>query len=250
MALTIPPRVAEGWARPVVSSGRRRRVRRHARTRFGSTMVDQHESGGAPCHTSTIRKILAAKLREVVTRYVDEHARTAAAAATAGVAFDPDARLAEHAAQRSGWLRGRSRGRAPDGATAISCWRTATSGTADSPDDEVGGLDQPGPSPALDAAVARWLQEPNDDLVTLLAKSLADARMGGTGWLADGGTSRRGRRRPPCRPRRRTPVPSASRLTPASAADPDSFGSSLTAGLDWRGARRPPNDGSRPAPLV
>jgi len=28
-----------------------------------------------------------------------------------------------------------------------------------------------------------WLDEPDDELVTLLAKSLADARMGGTGWL-------------------------------------------------------------------
>ena len=33
-----------------------------------------------------------------------------------------------------------------------------------------------------------WLEETNDELVTLLAKSLADARMGGSGWLenADG----------------------------------------------------------------
>jgi hypothetical protein len=28
-----------------------------------------------------------------------------------------------------------------------------------------------------------WLDEPDDELVTLLAKSLADARMGGSGWL-------------------------------------------------------------------
>jgi hypothetical protein len=29
-----------------------------------------------------------------------------------------------------------------------------------------------------------WLAEPDDELVTLLARSLADARMGGSGWLA------------------------------------------------------------------
>jgi hypothetical protein len=33
---------------------------------------------------------------------------------------------------------------------------------------------------------ARWLPEPDDELVTLLARTLADARMGGTGWLAEG----------------------------------------------------------------
>jgi hypothetical protein len=47
-----------------------------------------------------------------------------------------------------------------------------------------------------------WLAEPNDELVTLFAKALADARMGGSGWLADGGDEfasvpdRRGERRP------------------------------------------------------
>ena len=47
---------------------------------------------------------------------------------------------------------------------------------------------RPGASPALDAAVAAWLAEPDDDLVTLLARSLSDARLGGAGWLeaADG----------------------------------------------------------------
>ncbi len=43
-----------------------------------------------------------------------------------------------------------------------------------------------GPSPALDAAVAAWLTEPNDDLVMLLARALNDARLGGTGWLEHG----------------------------------------------------------------
>ncbi|MCX6372718.1 MAG: hypothetical protein NTX16_06480 [Actinobacteria bacterium] len=47
-----------------------------------------------------------------------------------------------------------------------------------------------------------WLAEPSDEVVTLLAKALADARLGGSGWLADGGDElervpdRRGERRP------------------------------------------------------
>lgn len=32
-----------------------------------------------------------------------------------------------------------------------------------------------------------WLVGPSDELVTLFAKALADARMGGSGWLADDG---------------------------------------------------------------
>jgi hypothetical protein len=52
------------------------------------------------------------------------------------------------------------------------------------------------PSPALDAAVDAWLAEPSDDLVMLLARSLSDARMGGSGWLQDGdGVERVGERR-------------------------------------------------------
>jgi hypothetical protein len=38
----------------------------------------------------------------------------------------------------------------------------------------------------LRAPDARWLPEPDDQFVMLLAKALADARMGGSGWLADG----------------------------------------------------------------
>jgi hypothetical protein len=46
---------------------------------------------------------------------------------------------------------------------------------------------RPGASPALDAAVAAWLAEPNDDLITLLARSLSDARLGGGGWMEPAG---------------------------------------------------------------
>jgi len=31
-----------------------------------------------------------------------------------------------------------------------------------------------------------WLPGPDDDVVTLLARALSDARMGGSGWLAEG----------------------------------------------------------------
>jgi hypothetical protein len=54
----------------------------------------------------------------------------------------------------------------------------------------------------LRAPEETWMAEPNDELVTLFAKALADARMGGSGWLADGGDEfasvpdRRGERRP------------------------------------------------------
>ena len=74
-----------------------------------------------------------------------------------------------------------------------------------------------GASPALDAAVAAWLAEPDDDLVMLLARSLGDARLGGSGWLEVGGR-RRARGRPPAgAPRARGPG-AARRLTPRSAA--------------------------------
>jgi hypothetical protein len=50
-------------------------------------------------------------------------------------------------------------------------------------DGDVWRAARPGASPALDAAVATWLAEPNDDLVMILARSLSDARLGGSGWL-------------------------------------------------------------------
>lgn len=37
----------------------------------------------------------------------------------------------------------------------------------------------------LHAPGQSWLEETNDELVTLLSRSLADARMGGSGWLAN-----------------------------------------------------------------
>lgn len=34
-----------------------------------------------------------------------------------------------------------------------------------------------------------WMEAPEDELITVLARSLSDARMGGSGWLADGGAA-------------------------------------------------------------
>jgi hypothetical protein len=62
----------------------------------------------------------------------------------------------------------------------------------------------------LQAPEETWLAEPSDALVTLLAKALSDARMGGSGWLADGGDElervpdRRAERRPHEGPERRS----------------------------------------------
>ena len=39
--------------------------------------------------------------------------------------------------------------------------------------------------PPLNQEPPTWLGEPDDDICTLLAKSLANARLGGTGFLAD-----------------------------------------------------------------
>ena len=64
----------------------------------------------------------------------------------------------------------------------------------------------------LRAPEETWLAEPSDELVTLFAKALADARTGGSGWLADGGDAlervpdRRGERRPYQGPERRSQI--------------------------------------------
>ena len=38
-------------------------------------------------------------------------------------------------------------------------------------------------TPSPEGASASWMTAPDDDLVTLLARSLGDARLGGAGWL-------------------------------------------------------------------
>ncbi len=122
-----------------------------------------------------------AKLREVVTKYLS-NMRVAGRRPNRGVAFDETDGTAE--AQTQGWLIDDRRPGADGGDRYLiledgDVWHEAADG------DDV-DHSHPGASAALDAAVERWLAEPSDDLVTLLARSLADARMGGSGWLADG----------------------------------------------------------------
>lgn len=63
-------------------------------------------------------------------------------------------------------------------------------------------------TPSSEGASASWMSEPDDDLVTLLARSLGDARLGGAGWLELAGRAeqvadRRQERRTPPGPERR-----------------------------------------------
>lgn len=138
-----------------------------------------------------------AKLREVVAKYLS-NMRVAGREPNRAVAFDGGDTPAE-APQTVGWLvDDRRPGARGDRYLLLEdgdVWRAKTHDTE--------------ASPQLDAAVTAWLAEPNDDLVTLLARSLADARMGGTGWLADGGgaveqvADRRGVHQPHAGPERR-----------------------------------------------
>ena len=126
-----------------------------------------------------------AKLREVVPRYLSSM-RVSGRQPNRGVVFDPDA----EAPQASGWLLNDHRPRENGDRYLLledgDVWLCKAPPPGPVGGDDQPEMEQPGASPALDAAVARWLAEPNDDLVTLLARSLADARMGGTGWLVDG----------------------------------------------------------------
>lgn len=113
------------------------------------------------------------KLREVVTRWTASM-RVAGRGPNRGVVFGQDA-PPEREPRAQGWLvDDRRPGASGDSYLVMDdgdVWRAAG---------------KTGPSPALDAAVDAWLAEPNDDLVLLLARSLNDARMGGSGWLHDG----------------------------------------------------------------
>ncbi len=114
------------------------------------------------------------KLREVVTKWTASM-KVAGRAPNRGVVFGEDGSPGQEP-QAQGWLvDDRRPGASGDSYLLMDdgdVWRAGRGG---------------GPSPALDAAVDAWLAEPNDDLVMLLARSLSDARMGGTGWLHDGG---------------------------------------------------------------
>lgn len=113
------------------------------------------------------------KLREVVTRYVSSM-RVAGHAPNRGVLFGEDV-TADAAPPTQGWLvDDRRPGATGDRYLLLEDGDVWLDG------------ERRGSSPALDAAVSAWLAAPNDDLVSLLARSLSDARLGGRGWLEDG----------------------------------------------------------------
>ena len=112
------------------------------------------------------------KLREIVTKYVSSM-RVAGHAPNRGVVFGEDGGAAA-APQTHGWL--------------VNDHRPGVAGERYLlfDDGDVWRAKKGQASPALDAAVDAWLAEPSDDLITLLARSLGDARLGGSGWLEDG----------------------------------------------------------------
>ena len=113
------------------------------------------------------------KLREIVAKYVSSM-RVAGQAPNRGVVFGEDG-AADGPPQTEGWLVDDRRPGAMGERYLLledgDVWHAAPGA---------------GPSPAFDVAVSAWLAEPSDDLVTLLARSLSDARMGGRGWLDEG----------------------------------------------------------------
>ena len=106
------------------------------------------------------------KLREVTTNWTLSM-RVAGRAPNCGVVFDEDA-SAEAGPQAHGWLIGDRRPETHGDRYQIlddgDVWRARA---AEVPE---------GSTPS-------WMSEPDDDLVTLLARSLGDARLGGSGWL-------------------------------------------------------------------
>ena len=113
-----------------------------------------------------------AKLREIVTKYLSSM-RVAGHTPAKGVVFGEDRQAGSP--HTYGWLVDDRRPGVDESKFLLfddgDVWRAKTA---------------PGASPALDAAVEAWMNEPSDDLVMLLARSLQDARMGGGGWLDAG----------------------------------------------------------------
>jgi hypothetical protein len=133
------------------------------------------------------------KLREIVVKYLT-HMRVTGHQPNRGVAFDDQAAAAGQP-QARGWLVADRRPAAKDGDRylllndgdvwhAVRGGQERTSATLEAR--HAAGAEEACASAALDEAVTRWLTGPSDDLITLLAKSLADARIGGGGWLEDG----------------------------------------------------------------
>jgi hypothetical protein len=105
------------------------------------------------------------KLREVSTNWTLSM-RVAGRAPNCGVVFGRDA-PPHSSPQASGWLVGDRRPETRGDRYVIlddgDVWRARASET-------------PEHAPS-------WMTEPDDDLVSLLARSLGDARLGGAGWL-------------------------------------------------------------------
>ena len=106
------------------------------------------------------------KLREVTTNWTLSM-RIAGRAPNCGVVFGREAPL-HSGPQARGWLVGDRRPEAQGDRYVImddgDVWRARA-------------------TPAQEQAPASWMTEPDDDLVSLLARSLGDARLGGAGWL-------------------------------------------------------------------
>jgi hypothetical protein len=104
------------------------------------------------------------KLREVTTNWTLSM-RVAGRAPNCGVVFGEDEAPTTGAPAR-GWLVGDRRHETQGDRYVImddgDVWRARTNGNA---------------------VPAAWMTEPDDDYVTLLAKALGDARLGGAGWL-------------------------------------------------------------------
>ena len=131
------------------------------------------------------------KLREVTTNWTLSM-RVAGRAPNCGVVFDEDA-SSQAGPQARGWLVGDRRPETHGDRYLIlddgDVWRARA---AEVPE---------GSTPS-------WMTEPDDDLVSLLARSLGDARLGGAGWLelvgrAERVEDRRRERRAPAGPERR-----------------------------------------------
>lgn len=106
------------------------------------------------------------KLREVATNWTLSM-RIAGRAPNCGVVFGGDD-LPYAGAQARGWLVGDRRPETRGDRYLVlddgDVWRARA-------------------SEAPEEKRASWLSEPDDDLITLLARSLGDARLGGAGWL-------------------------------------------------------------------
>jgi len=144
------------------------------------------EAGGVVVTYNYRPKDPRAKLREVVLKYV-ESMRTAGRTPNLGVVFDGGAAPAEQAQAYGYLLEDRRNGRRyilmEDGDVLCDDRQGAgrDAGKELSPERSymflasAEGVPNPPDNP--------WMGEPDDELVTLLARSLADARMGGAGWM-------------------------------------------------------------------